>query len=217
LRFDVRTSHLGRMLTDLGFEHAFDRGEGKVEGHLRWPDAPTRFTWDGLEGGGRLELENGRLVEVEPGAGRLLGLFSLNMLPRRLALDFRDVFQRGFVFEKIKGTVRLVGSDVFTSDLRIQGAAANVEIEGRTGIVARDYDQSIVVTPRVGGTLPVAGALLGGPVAGAAVFILDRVLGMGRGIDEAARVEYRVTGTWDDPTVEVVAKPGRNGATGADP
>jgi uncharacterized protein (TIGR02099 family) len=217
LRFDVRTSHLGRMLTDLGFQHGFDRGEGKVEGQLRWPDTPNRFTWEGLEGNGRVEVENGRLVEVEPGAGRLLGLFSLNMLPRRLALDFRDVFQRGFAFERIKGTVRLVGSDLYTSDLRIQGAAANVEIEGRTGIVARDHDQRIVVTPRVGGTLPVAGALLGGPVAGAAVFILDRVLGMSRGIDEAARVEYRVTGSWEDPEVEVVARPGRNGAAEANP
>ncbi|OOG25890.1 TIGR02099 family protein [Thioalkalivibrio denitrificans] len=206
LRFDLRTTHLGRMLTDLGFQHGFDRGEGKMDGQLRWPDAPTHFTWEGLEGSGRLEIKNGRLVEVDPGAGRLLGLFSLNMLPRRLALDFRDVFQRGFAFDSMDGTVRLAGSDVYTPDLRIRGAAATVEIEGRTGIVARDHDQRIVVTPRVGSTLPVAGALLGGPVAGAAVFILDRVLGMGRGIDEAARVEYSVTGTWDDPVVEVQAR-----------
>ncbi|WP_026186089.1 YhdP family protein [Thioalkalivibrio thiocyanodenitrificans] len=207
LRYDLRTSHLGLMLTDLGFQHGFDQGEGKMEGQVRWPDAPTHFTWDGLQGDGRVDIIDGRLVEMDPGAGRLLGLFSLNMLPRRLALDFRDVFQRGFLFDKLEGTIHLVGSDAYTSDLRIQGVAANVEIEGRTGIVARDHDQRIVVTPRVGGALPVAGALLGGPMAGAAVFILDRVLGMGRGIDAAARVEYRVTGTWQDPVVETLARP----------
>lgn len=205
--FHLETSHVARMLTDLGFQHGFDRGTGMIDGQLRWPDAPTHFTWEGLQGNGRVEMEDGRLVEVDPGAGRLLGLFSLNMLPRRLALDFRDVFQRGFAFDRLTGTVRLADSDAYTSDLKIRGVAAHVDIEGRTGIVARDYDQRIVVTPRVGSTLPVAGALLGGPAAGAAVFILDRILGMGRSIDEASRVEYRVTGTWQDPVIEVLARP----------
>lgn len=207
LRFDLTTGHVGRMLTDLGFQHGFDRGEGRLEGQLRWPDAPTHFTWSGLQGTGRVDMENGRLVEVEPGAGRLLGLFSLDMLPRRLSLDFRDVFQRGFMFDKLSGTVRLVDSDAYTPDLTVRGAAATVRIEGRSGLAARDHDQRIVVTPRLGGTLPVAGAILGGPVAGAAVFILDRVLGVGRSIDEASRVEYRVTGSWREPVVETVARP----------
>jgi uncharacterized protein (TIGR02099 family) len=207
LRFDLTTGHVGRMLTDLGFQHGFDRGEGRLEGQLRWPDAPTHFTWSGLQGTGRVDMDNGRLVEVEPGAGRLLGLFSLDMLPRRLSLDFRDVFQRGFLFDKLSGTVHLVGSDAYTSDLTVRGVAATVRIEGRSGLVVRDHDQRIVVTPRLGGTLPMAGVILGGPVAGAAVFILDRVLGVGRSIDEASRVEYRVTGSWQEPVVETLARP----------
>ncbi|MFW5453996.1 YhdP family protein [Thioalkalivibrio sulfidiphilus] len=207
LRFTIDSENVGEALTDLGFEHGFHRGTAKLEGQMRWPDAATRFTWQGLTGNVKLEVKDGRLTEVEPGAGRLLGLFSLNMIPRRLALDFRDLFQRGLAFDRMEGNIRFVDSDAYTSDLTIQSAAARVQIEGRTGIVARDYDQKITVMPRVGSTLPVAGAILGGPVAGVAVFVMDRLLGMGRRIDEASRVEYRITGSWDEPRVEVLARP----------
>jgi uncharacterized protein YhdP len=207
LRFNIDSDNVGDALTDLGFEHGFQRGTAKLEGQMRWPDAANRFAWQGLEGNVAVEIRDGRLSEVEPGAGRLLGLFSLNMIPRRLALDFRDLFQRGLAFDRMEGNIRFVDSNAYTSDLSIQSAAARVQIEGRTGIVARDYDQKITVLPRVGSTLPVAGALLGGPVAGVAVFVTDRLFGMGERIDEASRVEYRVTGSWDEPTVEVLSRP----------
>jgi uncharacterized protein (TIGR02099 family) len=207
LRFDINSGDVGAALTDLGFEHGFDRGNARLDGQLRWPDAATHFTWEGLQGNARVDLKDGRLTEVEPGAGRLLGLFSLNMIPRRLALDFRDLFQRGLSFDTLTGNIRLVDGDAYTSDLAIASSAARINIEGRTGIVAQDYDQKVSVTPRVGSALPVAGVLLGGPVGGVAVFVMDKVLGMGRRIDEASRVEYLITGPWAQPRVEVVAQP----------
>ncbi|MFN2348701.1 MAG: YhdP family protein [Thioalkalivibrio sp.] len=207
LRFDINSGDVGAALTDLGFEHGFDRGSARLDGQLRWPDAVTHFTWEGLQGNARVDLKDGRLKEVEPGAGRLLGLFSLNMIPRRLALDFRDLFQRGLSFDTLTGNIRLVDGDAYTSDLAIASSAAHINIEGRTGIVARDYDQKVVVTPRVGSALPVAGLILGGPVGGVAVFVMDKILGMGKRIDEAARVEYLITGPWAQPHVEVVAQP----------
>ncbi|MCG5498663.1 YhdP family protein [Ectothiorhodospira variabilis] len=208
LDLELDSDDLGRGLTDLGFEHAFSGGRARVEASLDWPEAPHRFDLATLEGTGEFKVRDGRLVEVEPGAGRLLGLFSLNLLPRRLALDFRDFFQRGFVFDELTGSFRLSEGNVYTPDLRIDGPAARIRIQGRTGLVERDYDQTIVVIPSVRGTLPLAGALLGGPVAGLAVFVFDRVAGVGEHIDEAARVEYRVTGPWSSPHVKGVARGG---------
>ncbi|MGM0676912.1 YhdP family protein [Ectothiorhodospira marina] len=208
LELKLDSDDLGRGLTDLGFNHAFSGGRARVEAILEWPDAPDRFDLAALEGAGDLRVRDGRLIELEPGAGRLLGLFSLNLLPRRLALDFRDFFQRGFVFDELVGSFRLSGGNVHTPDLRIEGPAARIRIQGRTGLVDRDYDQTIVVTPSVRGALPLAGALLGGPVAGLAVFVFDRVAGVGEHIDEASRVEYRVTGPWSSPLVEGVARGG---------
>ncbi|WP_240481117.1 AsmA-like C-terminal region-containing protein [Ectothiorhodospira sp. BSL-9] len=208
LDLELDSDNLGLGLTDLGFDHAFSGGRARAEASLEWPEAPQRFDLAALEGTGEFRVRDGRLVEVEPGAGRLLGLFSLNLLPRRLALDFRDFFQRGFVFDELTGSFRLSEGNVHTPDLRIDGPAARIRIQGRTGLVARDYDQTIVVIPSVRGTLPLAGALLGGPVAGLAVFVFDRVAGVGEYIDEAARVEYRVTGSWSSPHVKGVARGG---------
>ncbi|MCG5508951.1 YhdP family protein [Ectothiorhodospira lacustris] len=206
LQLTLETDDLGRSLSLLGFQHVFSGGKAALQARLHWPDTPAHVGWSGLEGEGRVRVEDGRLTEVDPGAGRLLGLFSLDLIPRRLALDFRDFFQRGFVFDRLQGAFQLSRGNVYTDDLSIQGPAARILIQGRTGVEARDYDQTITVTPSVKSTLPLAGALLGGPVAGLAVFVFDRVLGVGERIDEAARVEYRVTGDWSSPRVEAVAR-----------
>ncbi|EHQ51630.1 hypothetical protein ECTPHS_02991 [Ectothiorhodospira sp. PHS-1] len=206
LRVDLESEDLGRSLGLLGFQPVFRGGKAGLQARLQWPDTPAHPDWSTLEGEGRVRVEDGRLTEVDPGAGRLLGLFSLDLLPRRLALDFRDFFQRGFAFDHLEGAFQLGQGNVRTQDLSIQGPAARIRIQGRTGVEARDYDQTITVTPSVKSTLPLAGALLGGPVAGLAVFVFDRVLGVGERIDEAARVEYRVTGDWSSPRVEAVAR-----------
>ncbi|MBK1674377.1 TIGR02099 family protein [Ectothiorhodospira shaposhnikovii] len=206
LQMTLESEDLGRSLTLLGFQPVFRGGRVGLEARLHWPDTPAHVDWSSLEGEGHVRVDDGRLTEVEPGAGRLLGLFSLDLLPRRLALDFRDFFQRGFAFDHLEGTFRFSQGNVHTDDLSIHGPAARIRIHGRTGVEARDYDQTITVTPSVKSTLPLAGALLGGPVAGLAVFVFDRVLGVGERIDEAARVEYRVTGDWSSPRVEAVAR-----------
>ncbi|WP_006787832.1 YhdP family protein [Thiorhodospira sibirica] len=198
----LETADLGQSLSKAGFAHSFDRGSGEIELRLSWPDAPTHFTWEGLQGYGRIQLRDGALKQVEPGAGRLLGLFSLQLIPRRLALDFRDLFNRGFSFDRIQGDFVLAGSDLYTAGLKVQGPVAQLRIEGRTGIVAQDYDQSISVTPNVTASLPLATALLGGPVAGLTVFVFDQVAGLGERIDEVARVDYRLTGAWDNPIIQ---------------
>ncbi len=198
----VETADLGQSLSKAGFAHSFERGSGEIELRLSWPDAPTHFTWEGLSGYGRIQLRDGVLKQVEPGAGRLLGLFSLQLIPRRLALDFRDLFNRGFSFDQIQGDFVLAGSDVYTAGLKVQGPVAQLRIEGRTGIVQQDYDQSISVTPNVTASLPLATALLGGPVAGLTVFVFDQVAGLGERIDEVARVDYRLTGAWDNPIIQ---------------
>ena len=123
-------------------------------------------------------------------------------MPRRLSLDFRDVFDKGFGFDYIEGDFTLDTGDAFTSNLVLEGPAAQVGIAGRTGLVARDYDQSAVVYGNFGGALPVAGAIAGGPVGGAAMLIFSELFK--RPLQNLARVNYRITGPWEDPAVERV-------------
>lgn len=199
--FEVRFSaqDAGRMLSSLGFAGQVSGGQTLATLKASWPGAPSDVGLERLDGNLDIWIGSGRFLEVEPGAGRLFGLLSLTELPRRLSLDFRDFFQSGMAFDEIKGRFTLEEGNAWTQDLAIKAPAANVLIFGRTGIAARDYDQQMVVTPKVGGVLPIVGALAGGPGGAAAGLLAQQVF---RGDRAAFLREYRIGGTWDKPQIE---------------
>jgi uncharacterized protein YhdP len=119
-------------------------------------------------------------------------------------LDFSDFFRSGMSFDSIEGRFELRVGDAWTSDLQVRGPSADIAVSGRTGLSARDYDQELQVTPKVGGVLPVVGALAGGPVGAAAGLVAQGVLRSP--LDQMARARYRVTGTWDKPRIDLIAR-----------
>jgi uncharacterized protein (TIGR02099 family) len=191
----------GSALEAMGISPAMEEGSGSARLQLSWSGPLYAPDVAGLRGTVVIDLAGGRLREVEPGAGRLLGLVTLDFIPRRLRLDFRDVYTQGLVFDQMVGEAVIDGGEMLLPELQIRSPAAVVRVSGRTGLVARDFDQSIVVVPRIRSTLPIVGALLGGPVTGAVVLLVERALGIGDQMEEAARVEYFVTGPWSDPEV----------------
>ncbi|WP_038035300.1 YhdP family protein [Thioalkalivibrio sp. ALE30] len=197
----------GAALRSAGLSRALVGGAGDGSLSLVWPGPLYAPSLAQLTGSVELSLSDGRLADVEPGAGRLLGLVSLDVLPRRLRLDFRDVFTEGLTFSELTADAVLRDGDLHVPDLRLEGPSAKVRLSGRTGLVARDYDHEIVVVPSLRTALPIVGALVGGPVTGVVVLLAERVLGIGDQIEEAARVEYAVTGPWDDPQVRVLVEP----------
>ena len=128
-----------------------------------------------VNGALHVSLEDGRLRDIEPGAGRMLGLFSVTQLPRRLALDFRDVTDEGLAFNSVRGDFEVRAGNAFTQNLLLKGAAVDMGIVGRTGLATEDYDQTIVVSGNPSGPLAVAGALAAGPVIGAGVLVLSQL------------------------------------------
>jgi len=179
---------------------------GKLGGDMTvsWPGGPTDFELAQVEADIYMKAKDGRLLSVDEGAGKLLSLFSLNSLQRRLSLDFRDVVKEGFTFDKMEGHFVLMDGDAFTNDFTIKGTSVGIDIAGRTGLLAHDYDQLVTVTPEVTSTLPIAGAIAGGPVVGAAVFLADKLVG--DQFNRLTRVQYQVTGSWDNPVYERLSK-----------
>jgi uncharacterized protein YhdP len=150
-----------------------------------------------MQGELNLEARDGRLENVDEGAGKLLSLVSLNSLQRRLTLDFRDVVKEGFSFDRMQGRFVVMDGGAYTDNFSIDGTSVSIDIAGRTGLVARDYDQLVTVTPQVSSTLPIAGAIAGGPAVGAAVYLADKLVG--DRFNRLTRVQYHVTGSWDKP------------------
>jgi len=198
---DVQFSspNAGKMIESLGFAAVIEKGELQAKASLTWPDRLDRFDAEKVKGQLHLNIKKGNIIEVEAGAGRLLGLFSLYALPRRLALDFRDTFKAGFQFDEINGNFGIREGNAYTNDLSTKSPVAQIMVAGRTGYIEQDFDQKVIVTPEIGGTLPIAGGFLFGPEVGAAIILLDKLLG--DEINKASSREYHVTGSWDEPVI----------------
>jgi uncharacterized protein (TIGR02099 family) len=213
MRINFSAEDLGAMLGALGFDGLVNGGKTHDQLDASWPGSPSALSLATMDGTLSIQVNNGRIPEAaSPGVGRLLGLVSLAEVPRRLTLDFGDVFGKGLAFDSIAGDFHLSNGNATTNNLLIAGPAANVSITGRTGLRAKDYDQEMRVVPHVGNSLPLVGAVVGGPIGAAAGFAVQGLLG--RGLNQAASARYKVTGTWDKPVMTLIEK---HGATNTPP
>ncbi|HEY1992677.1 MAG TPA: AsmA-like C-terminal region-containing protein, partial [Gammaproteobacteria bacterium] len=197
LNADVESEDVGKSLQSLGFDAGITGDKGSIVASLNWRDSPMGDVVPTLGGTIRLDLRDGQITEVKPGAGRLFGLLSITALPRRVLLNFSDVFGKGFGYDSITGDFTLQEGDAYTQDLLIKGPAASIHLLGRTGLAKQDFDEALIVDPNVGSTLPVVAGLAAGLVPGAVVFLLTEIFQ--KPITKAGESRYHLTGTWDAP------------------
>lgn len=202
LTLDFRADSLGRMLDALGFQGMVDGGRTHATLDASWAGVPSAFALARLDGKLELDVGKGRLLEVKPGAGRFLGLVSLAAIPRRLSLDFRDFFEKGFGFDTLTGSFVFGSGKAHTDDLQIKGPAADIRVRGSADLVAQLYDQTIEVSPRAGGMITAVGAVAGGPVGAAIGAVAGAVLS--KPLSRMTRKIYHVTGPWKNPDVKVI-------------
>ena len=204
LVIDVASHDFGKMLGAFGFSGLLAGGkDARLHIDGTWPGAPSGFSLAWMSGELDIKVGEGRILAVKPGLGRLLGLLSLREIPSRLMLHFGDVFKSGFGFDSVTANFQLRDGSAHTRNMIITAPAARIVMQGRTGFRARDYDLTVDVTPHVGGTLPVVGAVIGGPVGAAAGLVVQGLIG--KGLNKAAGSIYRVTGSWDKPKIETIA------------
>jgi len=202
VRLDV--VDIGKYLTRIGYPEGVRRGTAKIEGSLVWAGSPQRIDYPSLSGNFVLDAGKGQFVKLEPGIGKLLGILSLQSLPRRISLDFRDIFTEGLAFDEIVGAVKVNKGVASTDNLRISGPAARIVMNGQVDLVKETQSLRVKVNPQLSDSVSVAGALIGGPVAGIAAFVAQKLLK--DPLDQIASYEYDVTGSWLDPQVNKVER-----------
>ena len=201
----LEANDVGKLLTRLGYPEGVRRGTTKLEGALAWNGAPHEFDYPTLSGNLVVEAAKGQFVKLEPGIGKLLGILSLQSLPRRVTLDFRDIFSEGFAFDEIVGAVKINRGLAGTENFRIQGPAARIVMSGDVDLARETQNLRVRISPHVSDTVSIAGALVGGPIAGVAAFLAQKVLK--DPLDQLVSYEYRVTGTWDEPNAVRIEQP----------
>jgi uncharacterized protein YhdP len=217
LRIDFAAENLGEMLGAFGYQGLVAGGKTSAQLDATWPGSPSGMDLANMDGKLSVNVSSGRIPEVAPGVGRLFGLVSVLELPRRLTLDFGDVFGKGLGFDSISGDFMLAHGNATTDNLKILSPAAAITVTGRTGLRAKDYDQQVLVIPHIGNSLPVVGAVVGGPIGVAAGVVVQGILG--HGLNHAASKRYRISGSWDKPVIVPLDKgavdPATTGSTPA--
>lgn len=209
LKVNLEVQDIGKFLARMGYPDRIRGGVATLNGDFNWRGSPQDFNLATLSGTMKLETHRGQFMKVDPGVGKLLGLLSLQSLPRRLTLDFRDIFSEGFAFDSILGVMDVNQGVVSTNDFVMQGPAALVTMTGTTDLVKETQNLRVKVVPVVGDSVSLL-AFLGGPVAGIGTFVLQKLLKdpLGR----IAAYDYLVTGTWENPVAVKINSKSKEGA-----
>ena len=202
LDFDLELADSGAFLERLGLGQVLKKGKGKLAGSVTWTGSPLALDYPSLAGKLRVEIDEGQFLKADAGAGRLLGVLSLQSLPRRLTLDFRDLFDEGFAFDNVTGDVLIERGVATTRDLRMRSATATVLMSGRADMKAETQDLDVIIVPEVNaGAASLAYAAIN-PVIGIGTFLAQ--LFLRSPLTEAGTRELHISGSWADPKVDQV-------------
>jgi uncharacterized protein YhdP len=196
----METSNLNALFDQFGFGDYLKGGNARLDGQLSWPGHAYQFQTSVLSGSLKVSASDGRFAKAQPVAGKLLGLLSLQSLPRRITLDFRDIFSEGLAFNKIEGDVRITRGVMSTENFEIKGPAAYVKTSGEVSLPTEKVNLKMKVAPLVGEGAALGAAVFLTPVVGAGVYAVSKLL------EGALSYELLVTGPWDDPQSEVIRR-----------
>ncbi|WP_428415855.1 YhdP family protein [Methylibium sp.] len=202
--FKLDVADGGALLSRLGQGELVRGAKGQLAGQVNWLGSPLAVDYASLGGQVRVAVEGGQFLQADPGMAKLLGVLSLQSLPRRLLLDFRDVFERGFVFDNITGDVSIAQGVASTRNLRMRGVQAVVLMEGSADIERETQDLRVWVVPEINaGAASLAVAAIN-PAVGLGSFVAQWLLR--RPIMNAGTREFHVTGPWAEPKVERIER-----------
>jgi uncharacterized protein (TIGR02099 family) len=201
LDYTLSIANTGQLLARLGFENVLQGGRGKLEGNINWNGMPFALDIPSMSGTIQMDLAAGQFLKVDPGAAKLLGVLSMQSLPRRLTLDFRDVFSEGFAFDAITGTAQIEQGIAKTDNLKMRGVNATVLMGGTADIVKETQQLHVAVIPVVNaGAASVVYGLAVNPVIGLGTFLAQ--LFLREPLAKAFTFEYTVSGPWSEPVVK---------------
>jgi uncharacterized protein (TIGR02099 family) len=201
---NLKVLDAGKFLSRFGYADTLKRGSVDIQGNATWTGSPADFSFATLAGQLDFKARGGQFLKINPGAGKLLGVLSLQSLPRRLSFDFRDIFNEGYAFDDISATLRIARGVVYSDDFKMRGPAAKVNMSGMADLNQESVQLRVKVIPKLSEGVAVAGALIAGPLAGVGALAAQKLLR--DPFEEAISQEYMVIGPWQSPDVKKLSK-----------
>lgn len=197
---------IGELTDEFDLTSSIKESNAEIDIDLAWYGTPYEFNTASLSGDLKWRLGDGYITDISDGGARVFSLLSLDSLVRKLKLDFRDVFAKGFFYNSMKGTMQIDKGVAYTKDAELNGVPADLTIKGYADLNTRKIDYTMWIAPEVTSSIPVIVAWMVNPVTGLAALAIDKVLHSARVISE---IEYTITGTFDEPVVTEKGKKSR--------
>lgn len=205
MNFQLDVADAGGLLSRLGMPDVVRAGKGRMAGQVSWVGSPLGLDYPTLGGSFNVNIEEGQFLKADPGLAKLLSVLSLQSLPRRLTLDFRDVFSQGFAFDFVRGDVQVEQGLARTNNLQMKGVNAAVLMSGQADLARETQDLRVVIVPEINaGTASLVATWIN-PAVGLGTFLAQYLLR--RPAMAAATQEFHITGTWSEPQMNKVEAP----------
>ncbi|MFM2239494.1 MAG: hypothetical protein RJA69_868, partial [Pseudomonadota bacterium] len=209
MNFKLDVSDAGALLTRLGTPGALRGGSGNLTGRIDWSGSPLALHYPSMNGHFIVQMGRGQFLKADAGASKLLGVLSLQALPRRLLLDFRDVFSEGFAFDSVQGDVIIAGGIANTRNLQIKGVNALVQMDGSADIARETQQIKVLILPELdAGTASLVAGIAVNPVVGLTSFLAQLLLR--KPLAQASIQTFAIDGSWSDPRVTRISSPPSN-------
>jgi uncharacterized protein (TIGR02099 family) len=202
----AKTNNIANVLSSWGYSPTVEGKSGIFEGNLSWPGSPAAFAVPALTGDVHVNAADGRFVEIDGASNalRVFGVLNFNSIARRLRLDFSDLVKKGYSYDTVKGQLNFNAGEIIIKDsLIIDGPSAKFKIDGRTDLINNRFDQNMVVVLPFSGNLPIAAAIVGAPIVGVPLYLINKIFG--DQLERFTSAFYTITGPWDAPKVELVS------------
>ncbi len=206
MNFKLDIKDAGALLARLGMKDVVRRGHGQLDGELAWRGSPFSLDYPSLNGLLHVDVASGQFLKAEPGLAKLLGVLSLQALPRRLTLDFRDLFSQGFAFDFVRGDAKISDGVATTNNLQMKGVSGAALLDGSADIVHETQNMHVVVVPEINAGTAALVATAINPVIGLGAFLAQAILS--KPLIAAATQEFDIDGSWTDPKITKVPRHG---------
>ncbi|ASM48680.1 hypothetical protein PESP_a0427 [Pseudoalteromonas espejiana DSM 9414] len=206
LNGELKSDDIGALFNEFDITTAIKDSKADINYNLAWQAAPYDFDVPSLSGEVKWDLGEGHIAEISDGGARVFSLLSLDSLVRKLKLDFRDVFSKGFFYNNLQGSMQLEKGIAYTKDTKMDGVPADLAIKGYANLNTLEIDYDLAVAPQVTSSIPVIVAWMVNPVTGLAALALDKVIHSARVISE---INFKVTGKMNDPVVQELDRKSR--------
>ena len=198
----LKSQNTKALMEEFGFQGILSSKNLTIDLDLFWPYIPSSDAVFDANGTVKVNIEDGQITAIDPIAGKVLGLLSIAELPKRLALDFSDIFKKGLSFNQLSGEFQFKQGRAYTCNLVMEGTSIDIVLVGVTDMVGETYNQLAIVRPLLSDALPMGGAVFGGPGVAAAVYLFTKLLR--KPLKNIGVSYYSIGGTWDNPTIEKI-------------